>query len=133
MPPAQDGDGAGLRADVPCVLVVDDDAAFVTTLGIALRRSGVNTETASDPSTGLKLAAELRPAVILVDIMMPGIDGIEFARACRLNGVRSKLILMSGDLDAMRDANHAFAGAHSVIDKPLPIPALVQHLRRALS
>ena len=60
-------------------------------------------------------------------------NGIEFARACRLNSVGSRLILMSGDLDAMREANHAFAGAYTVIDKALPIPALVQHLRRALA
>lgn len=132
MRPSSETVGDGSSGDIPCVLIVDDDTAFATTLGLALRRRGINTETANNPVTGLKLAKELRPAVILVDVLMPGMDGIEFARALRDNAHASRLVLMSGDLDAMRAANEEFAGAYAVIDKPMPVPALVQFLRNVL-
>jgi PAS domain S-box-containing protein len=71
------GDAAAQGEDGPAglVLVIDDDAATRDLLSRFLRREGFGVRCASDGALGLKMARELRPAAILLDVMMPRMDG----------------------------------------------------------
>jgi CheY-like chemotaxis protein len=61
--------------DMPLILVVDDDPRIATAIGLALRGSGLRVLTAPDALEGVSLARTTRPSAILMDIMMPGMDG----------------------------------------------------------
>jgi two-component system phosphate regulon response regulator PhoB len=65
------------------VLVVDDDPTIVQLLALTLEPDGFRVVTASDGETALKLAASVRPSLVLLDWQMPGADGIEVTRALR--------------------------------------------------
>ena len=65
------------------VLVVDDDAAVRDTLKRALERSGYEVETAADGEEGLDRVVELRPSLVLLDLMMPKVDGFEVLERLR--------------------------------------------------
>ena len=67
----------------PLVLVIDDDATVQDLLRRSLNRDGFRVETASDGATGLARARELRPAIITLDVMMPGMDGWEVLAALK--------------------------------------------------
>ncbi|MGG5810150.1 ATP-binding protein [Falsiroseomonas sp. CW058] len=76
-PAAQIGEAAAAEHDGPAglVLVVDDDAATRDLLSRFLRREGFAVRCASDGARGLEMARELKPAAILLDVMMPRMDG----------------------------------------------------------
>jgi two-component system, OmpR family, KDP operon response regulator KdpE len=85
-PPEQNNRDGSLGLDVDLVrelsrhklaLIVDDDEDIVTLLKFILRREGINVVSAIDGAEALSIAAETQPQVVLLDIMMPGIDGWE--------------------------------------------------------
>ncbi len=65
----------------PCILVIDDDASMRELLATALHLSGFVVATASNGADGLKRAREIQPAVVLLDLMMPVMDGTHFREA----------------------------------------------------
>ena len=64
-----------LTTDSPNVLVIDDEAPIRLLCRVNLEAEGMRVLEAPDGSTGLELARELRPDVVLLDVMMPGVDG----------------------------------------------------------
>jgi len=69
----------------PCVLVVDDHEESRTIARLVLERAGFRVAEASTGSEGLRLAGLLRPAVVLLDLIMPGLDGWELSRQLHKN------------------------------------------------
>lgn len=67
----------------PRVLLVDDDATIREHLGPVLERSGLEVEEAADGESALQSIARRRPDVVILDVMMPGIDGREVLRRIR--------------------------------------------------
>jgi CheY-like chemotaxis protein len=65
------------------VFVIDDDVSLQAMLGIALRQAGYDVEFASDGEEALQRLETLQPAMILCDIMMPEMDGVQFFEAIR--------------------------------------------------
>ncbi|GAB4003755.1 hypothetical protein GCM10029992_46820 [Glycomyces albus] len=67
----------------PRVLVVDDDAALADVVGRYLRREGFEVDYAADGADGLRRALNTRPDLVVLDLMMPGMDGFEVCRRLR--------------------------------------------------
>ena len=65
------------------ILVVEDEQDIATIIDFNLKRSGFDTLMAYDGPTGLKLALENAPDLILLDVMLPGMDGVEICRRVR--------------------------------------------------
>ncbi|HEY3751841.1 MAG TPA: response regulator, partial [Pseudonocardiaceae bacterium] len=70
------------------VLVVDDEPAVRESIGRSLRVEGYQVETACDGQSALDAVRSRRPDVVVLDVMMPGIDGLEACRRLRIIGDR---------------------------------------------
>ena len=113
------------------VLVVDDNADARELIATMLRTAGYDVSLAADGSEGLARYAELKPALVLADIFMPGLDGIGMIREIRAKFPDARIIAMSAgwnvpnlevsgelrDLDVLAVAKTV--GADRVLAKPL--------------
>jgi two-component system OmpR family response regulator len=112
------------------VLVVEDDDAIRTLLVAALRREPFDVDSANDGAAALRLTRSCEYAVIVLDLMMPNVNGHEFLEAFRSapNAPRSVIIVIT----AFDDAKIAKLNAHqvhAVIRKPFDMPQLVSVVR----
>ncbi|MEA2699660.1 MAG: two-component system, NtrC family, response regulator AtoC [Myxococcales bacterium] len=125
--------GSGARPDRPLVLVVDDDLLIRRSLQQNLRRLGCDVLLAEDGNRALEIAAASHPAVIFLDLRMPGLDGYAVLRRLPAMGSQSSVIVMSGHgqmddvIDAVRN------GAIDYLRKPWKTTELAAALSRALA
>lgn len=117
------------------ILIIDDDPEMIASLGRTLRASGYTTVSAPDAETGLLEIAKERPAVIISDVQMPGINGFQLCRQLRASAATQDLpvILMSGKTDP---ADHFWAkevGARVLLRKPIEVSKLVAEVAGALA
>jgi DNA-binding response OmpR family regulator len=130
------GRGTGATPDRQAILVIDDSATFRGALAHALEEAGYAVHLAGDGEEGLRAAAERRPAAIIVDGMLPGIDGATVIRRLRLDaalrGTPCLLLTASEDRDAELKAYEAGADAfvHKEDNVELILARLAATLRR---
>lgn len=116
-------DGSPVR-----VLVVDDDASLRELLATVLRYEGWQVETASEGHGALRVARELDPDAVVLDVMMPGIDGLEVLR--RLRATSSVPVLFLTARDALADRVHGLTvGGDDYVTKPFSLEEVVARLR----
>src|SRR5688572_7060960 len=77
------------------ILVIEDDQSILTGLVDNLTMEGYRTFTAADGKAGLKLAEDSGPDLIILDVMMPGMDGFEVLRRLREKAVKTPVIILS--------------------------------------
>jgi CheY-like chemotaxis protein len=113
----------------PRILVVDDDPTAREVIGCSLEAAGYSVVTASGGQEGLRLARELRPAAITLDIMMPDLDGWTVLAAIKGDPTLADIpvILMS----ILEEKNRGYSlGAIDYLVKPVDRDKLIQILRR---
>jgi DNA-binding response OmpR family regulator len=121
-----DGQGGG-----PVVLVVEDDAATRALLRAVLEGAGYAVREAADGATGLRLARTTRPALVLLDLRLPYLDGRALAAAHRAQpGPQAPVLVVTADAAALRDATAAGLGAAAVLGKPFDLGELLALVRR---
>ena len=103
------------------VLVVDDQSGIRQLLSEVLAEEGYHVLTADNGCSGVQLARQSNPSVILMDMKMPGMDGLEALREVALQGQGDRVILMTayGELDMIDQAKAG--GASACITKPFDI------------
>lgn len=124
--PAAGGGDARLAASggqTGPILVVDDDPAILATIADILALSGYPVVTTADGAEALRLAAELRPALVLLDLRMPGIDGWDVATTLRARGLAAPVLVMTAAQDARRWAEQL--GADGYLAKPFDLDDLL--------
>jgi two-component system, OmpR family, KDP operon response regulator KdpE len=113
------------------ILVVDDEPQILRALGINLRARGYEIDLAATGESALTLAARHHPDVVVLDLGLPGIDGIEVIRGLR--GWSSVPIIVLSVREAERDKVEALdAGADDYVTKPFGMDELLARLRAAL-
>jgi DNA-binding response OmpR family regulator len=107
------------QARLSTILVVDDSATFRAELGQILERGGYTVTLASTGEEGLRLAASLRPAAILVDSVMPGIDGATLIRRVRLDAALrgTPCVLLTASEGIQAELRALDAGADAFVRK----------------
>lgn len=112
-------------------LVVDDARVAATTIADALNLLGYETQIAYGPRPAIESLSHRVPDVILLDINMPGIDGVEVCRYLRRDPLTAKIpiIAMSSEVEETIVAQVRKAGANAFLPKPLDIDALERALR----
>ena len=113
------------------VLVVDDDPAVLSALSRGLRLEGYGVLAAPDASAALDLARASRPAAVVLDVMLPDLDGFEACRQLRALGDFPILMLTARDALADRVAG-LDSGADDYLVKPFALAELLARLRAVL-
>jgi two-component system response regulator (stage 0 sporulation protein F) len=119
-------------AGSPVVVVVDDDPLQRNEIVDYLTREGLNTLAAPNGFAAMHDIRKLSPAVVVMDIKMPGLDGIHVARLLEGIESRPKVILVSGDPEYVYRAHQEDLGVFAVIEKPVSLKALTRVVRNAL-
>lgn len=120
-------DGSPVRA-----LVVDDEAPLVELIQLALRYEGWSVETATDGATALAKARSFAPDVIVLDIMMPRLDGLEVLRRLRATNDDVPVLFLTAK-DAVVDRVVGLtAGGDDYVTKPFSLEEVVARLRGLL-
>jgi CheY-like chemotaxis protein len=119
----------------PVVLVVDDERIIADTLSIILGRSGYSTYTAYDGETALDLAETFPPQLLISDVVMPGMTGVELAISVVEQVPGCKILLFSGQaatadlLSKARACGHEF----TTLSKPIHPTEMLAHVSRSLN
>jgi DNA-binding response OmpR family regulator len=114
------------------VLIVEDDAVILNTLAYNLTRQGFGVQKAISGAEALKLARQLRPDLILLDVMLPGESGIRVCEKIREED-REVVIVMVTAKDAEEDKVQGFeAGADDYVTKPFGMKELVARINANL-
>ena len=110
----------------PCVLVVDDDPRLLQIIEMYLRLEGYDVTTAENGEDALQRLKQQPVALVILDIMMPGMDGVEACRQIRGDAATSAIpIVMCSALSADEDVRRARdAGASHMICKPFNLVGL---------
>jgi PAS domain S-box-containing protein len=116
------------------VLIIDDDPTSREALTELLIEEGYDVSSAAGGEEGLESARENRPDLLLLDMMMPGIDGVEVIRRIRSEPDlrRIRIIALTGDVTRGRLQSVFEAGADRFIAKPFRIPELLDSVRTIL-
>lgn len=119
------------------VLLVDDEEEFVTTLSERLDLRGIRSAVAHDGETALRMVAGETPDVVVLDMMMPGLKGLEVLQRIKAEKPEVQVILLTGHGGARDGAAAMKLGAFDYLIKPLKIEDLLaklaeaaQHIRR---
>lgn len=116
----------------PTVLVVDDDREQAEQIGTFLSKFGLSVLLEDNGFAAVNTIKRVRPAVVIMDVRMPGLDGIKAAQLTSGPESKTKIILMSGYADQIERASEEDLDIFAVIDKPLALRVLVRHIQSAL-
>jgi DNA-binding response OmpR family regulator len=122
-------------ADSPRVLIVDDEPNIVTAIEFLMQREGYQTAKAYNGEQALELAAGFLPDIVVLDVMMPGIDGFEVARRIRQSPVLeyAKIVFLTAK-GTQRDKETGYAnGAEAYLIKPFDNDELVMVVNEMLA
>ena len=119
-------------ADGRRILVVDDEFSMRDLVTTALEFVGFQVRAAADGARGLEAAAEFEPHLIVLDVNMPGVDGLEMCRRLRATGDSTPIVFLTAR-DAVDDTIAGFAsGADDYLTKPFHLQILIARVHAVL-
>lgn len=122
------------RASAARILVVDDETDLAAILANRLRRAGYEVGLASDGVDALEQVGHDRPDLVLLDVRMPRLDGIETVRRLRQDVATTRLpvIVMTANAEAADRARALEAGADACLAKPFETAEMLDRVRELL-
>jgi DNA-binding response OmpR family regulator len=118
-------------AETAKILVVEDDVALSEALRYNFDREGYDTLTASDGVTGLELARAVQPDLIILDVMLPQLDGFSICRILRQES-EVPIIMLTARRDEIDRINGLDLGANDYVVKPFSLGELLARMRAHL-
>lgn len=111
------------------ILVVEDDATIARFIELELVHEGYSVQRADDGVAGLAMIEKSEPDLLVLDLMLPNMDGIEVARQLRRDGHRFPILMLTARAET-RDVVTGFdAGADDYLRKPFEIPELMSRVK----
>jgi CheY-like chemotaxis protein len=116
----------------PCrVLIVDDEPLVRSLVRLLLVQHGFTVEDAANGNEGLQAIQRFQPDVVLLDMILPDLDGVDVLRRLRASGVDVPVVLCSGDLDAARERGLDPELLQGLLQKPFDGRQLFSAIERA--
>jgi len=119
------------RRDV--VLIVDDDRQQAEQIASFLTRYGISVVQEDNGFAAVNTIRRVQPAVVVMDVRMPGLDGIGAAKLAAKMEPSPRIILMSGCVDQVRKATKEDLDVFAVVEKPIPLKVLARFINNALA
>jgi DNA-binding response OmpR family regulator len=113
------------------ILVVDDEPAMVGAVSALVGRAGHRVVTAYDGNTALRRFSEERPDLVLLDLAMPGLDGVEVCRTIRRTS-QTPIIVLTGESDERAKVEALDTGADDYVVKPFGKQELLARIRAVM-
>ncbi len=114
------------------VLLIEDDPAIVSGLDLNLSLEGYEVLSACDGETGLRVATERAPDLVLLDIMLPGMNGLEVLRRLRESSPGTPVIVISARSEEADKVLGLQLGADDYVGKPFSLSELLARINAAL-
>lgn len=114
------------------ILVIDDDSIIRTLLSNLLHKAGHEVDTAVDGITGLNLALEVQPDIVITDYQMPGINGLEVLENLHHQSPSIPVIMLTAHGDMALTIKSMQAGAYDYLEKPIKVDELMKIVNDAL-
>ena len=114
------------------ILVIEDDAAILFGLRDNLQRAGYEVRSASDGHQGLELARTVRPDLVLLDLMLPGLSGHEVCRRIRVDGLEMPVVMLTALGEEAQVVRGLNLGADDYVTKPFGIGELMARIAALL-
>ena len=114
-------------SEKPIILVVDDDMPILILMRSLLKEFGFDVATASSGEEALGQARDRKPALVLIDLKMPGMAGDEVIRTLRAEFQRLPILILSGDPVSRTELQTL--GADGAVQKPFDVPSLIAQIR----
>ena len=114
------------------LLVIDDDPANVELIQDALEQADLEILTATDPIVGMELFAQKKPAIVLVDLVMPHLNGMEVLDRMVAEDSSVEVVLMTGQYSTESAVEAIRKGAADYLNKPVSIQKLRERVGRLI-
>ena len=111
-------------------MIVEDDPAIQRMIGDYFRHMGYDILTAGDGEAGVRLAQSERPAVMILDLMLPKLDGVEVCQRVRTDKAMDdvRIICISGMVEEDKIEDLKAAGANDFLHKPFEVETLIERM-----
>ncbi len=114
------------------ILLVDDEVEFISTLAERLELRGINARVTHDGESALREVADEEPQVMVLDVMMPGLKGLDVLQRVRESHPKVQVILLTGQGKTRDGIEGMRYGAFAYLMKPLDLEELIQTLAEAV-
>src|SRR5262245_10327464 len=103
------------------IVVIEDDPAILRGLSVNLRSQSYEVSSAADGEEGYRLVRQQQPDLVILDLMLPGLDGYEICRRLRRDGISTPVLMLTAQ-DREADRVDGFdAGADDYVTKPFSL------------
>jgi DNA-binding NtrC family response regulator len=113
------------------VILVDDEEEYVTTLSERIQMRGFNSRVAPDGEQALKMIHENTYHVMVLDLRMPGIDGMAVLKAVKKTHPEMQVVMITGHGSDLDKENALGNGAFAYMEKPVELDALIDYIKKA--
>ncbi len=114
------------------ILLVDDEAEFVSTVAERLRIRNIDVQVATDGEEALACIEARRPQVVVLDVMMPGMSGLEVLKNIKQNYPEVHVILLTGRGSTREGVDGMHLGAYDYMVKPVQIEELIKKMSEVI-
>ncbi len=114
------------------IMIVEDDATIARFVELELMHAGFDVRRTDNGADALELFTQKQPDLIILDLMLPGIDGLDVARAIRQRGSEAPILMLTARATTEDAVNGFEAGADDYLRKPFEIPELLSRVRALL-
>lgn len=111
------------------ILVIDDEPSMTTLLNLLLKSHGMEVITTNEGEQGIRLVRSEAPDVVMLDLMMPNMSGVEVCQAIRTFS-NVPILAYSALTDKDEIANALAAGINAHLEKPSPSDIIVRHIKQ---
>lgn len=113
------------------MLLVDDEERFLSTSRILLEKRGIDVVTATNGPDALKILSDRRVDVVILDVKMPGMDGVAVLRRIKQDHPLVEVIMLTGHASVESAVEGLKIGAYDYLMKPADIPTLLEKAQEA--
>jgi DNA-binding response OmpR family regulator len=114
------------------VLLVDDEEEFVTTLAERLELRGIQARSVTDGEIALQMIETDPPRIVILDVMMPGLGGLEVLKRIKAQNPQIHVILLTGRGSTKEGIEGMQLGAFDYLMKPINIEELIKKMQEAI-